>query len=165
MNGLTNGLTTTTTTRPSQPLPAPEIRTRERANIEEEAGPVLRLGDFQHAPCLSMSEARIIVEAIFDSRKKAGKKPPATEALSKMQEHMDTYARFKTRGTTSEVEHLLVQYNQLEPFERAQLATLCPGDIEEAKTLIPSLEGKIEDETLQDLLGQINSYRSRVFVD
>jgi DNA-directed RNA polymerase II subunit RPB4 len=44
------------------------------------------------------------------------------------------------------------------------VATLCPGDADEAKTLIPSIMDKISDVELQELLDEINEKR-RMFVD
>ena len=37
--------------------------------------------------------------------------------------------------------------------------TLCPGDPEEAKILIPSLGNKLTDDALKDLLEQIDQQR------
>lgn len=39
------------------------------------------------------------------------------------------------------------------------LATLCCDTADEAKTLIPSLEGKIEEDELQSLLNDISKLR------
>lgn len=47
----------------------------------------------------------------------------------------------------------------LEEFEMAQLVNLSPETTEEAKTLIPSLNGKKEDEELQRLLDDLTSIR------
>lgn len=47
----------------------------------------------------------------------------------------------------------------LEEFEMAQLANLSPETTEEAKTLIPSLNGKKEDEELQRLLDDLTAIR------
>lgn len=37
--------------------------------------------------------------------------------------------------------------------------TLCPGDPEEARVLIPSLVGKLSDDVLKDILDQIDQQR------
>lgn len=42
------------------------------------------------------------------------------------------------------------------------LGTLCPESAEEAKTLIPSLQNKISDEDLDQLLKEINDLRNFV---
>ena len=52
----------------------------------------------------------------------------------------------------------------LEPFEVAQLANLCPEDVEEARALIPSLGmadrrgGAVDFVQLADALQQIEAY-------
>ena len=49
---------------------------------------------------------------------------------------------------------------KLHKFELAALANLCPDNAEEAKSLIPSLEGRFEDEELQQILEDIQTKRS-----
>ncbi|CAK1580282.1 unnamed protein product [Parnassius mnemosyne] len=49
---------------------------------------------------------------------------------------------------------------KLHKFEVASLANLCPETPEEAKALIPSLEGRFEDEELRILLDDIQTKRS-----
>ena len=41
------------------------------------------------------------------------------------------------------------------------IVSLCPGDHEEAKTLIPSLTEKISDDELDQLLGDITAVKMR----
>jgi DNA-directed RNA polymerase II subunit RPB4 len=98
-----------------------------------------------------------------------------------MRTYLDTFARFRERPIIAQVESLTQNYRQLDNFERAQLgmqlpvfsptpffqrannfdflATLCPGDAEEAKGLIPSLQDKISDDDLNDLVNDITSAR------
>lgn len=49
--------------------------------------------------------------------------------------------------------------NHLAEFEMSQLANLCPETTEEAKTLIPSIATKIDDDVLQALLDQLGESR------
>jgi hypothetical protein len=49
---------------------------------------------------------------------------------------------------------------KLHKFEIAALANLCPETSEEAKTLIPSLKTKIEDDDLTKILEDIQTKRS-----
>ncbi|PSN53907.1 DNA-directed RNA polymerase II 16 kDa polypeptide [Blattella germanica] len=49
---------------------------------------------------------------------------------------------------------------KLHKFELASLANLCPETPEEAKSLIPSLEGRFEDEELRQILDDIQTKRS-----
>lgn len=54
----------------------------------------------------------------------------------------------------------LLMQKKLHKFEIASLANLCPETPEEAKALIPSLEGRLEDEELRTILDDIQTKRS-----
>lgn len=54
---------------------------------------------------------------------------------------------------------MLIQ-KKLHKFEVASLANLCPEAAEEAKALLPSLEGRFEDEELRIMLDDIQTKRS-----
>ncbi|TRY54773.1 hypothetical protein DNTS_004251 [Danionella cerebrum] len=56
--------------------------------------------------------------------------------------------------------HSLLLQKKLHKFELASLANLCPEAAEEAKALIPSLEGRFEDDELQQILDDIQTKRS-----
>lgn len=81
--------------------------------------------------------------------------------LRKAIDYMDGFNRYTTNDAAQAVERLLSTYEGLHKFERAQLGTLCPEDPEEAKTLIPSLAEKIDDEDLTGLLDELTSLRTR----
>ncbi len=57
---------------------APEARVRERATGDEEAATELKLGEFQHIPTLTLSEARLLINAVMEHRK-ASRKVEETE--------------------------------------------------------------------------------------
>ncbi|BFZ54922.1 hypothetical protein PYCC9005_001959 [Savitreella phatthalungensis] len=88
-----------------------------------------------------------------------GNEPPTTEAMRKTLEYLDVFVKFRTEAATRHVESLLSRAQGLHPFERAQLGTLCPEEAEEAKTLIPSLGPKVDDDDLQILLDEVNEMR------
>lgn len=48
---------------------APVSRTREKATGDEEATADLKLGEFQSVPTLTLSEARLLINAVMDHRK------------------------------------------------------------------------------------------------
>lgn len=54
----------------------------------------------------------------------------------------------------------LLMSKKLHKFELAALGNLCPEVPEEAKALIPSLEGRFEDEELRQILDDIGTKRS-----
>jgi DNA-directed RNA polymerase II subunit RPB4 len=50
--------------------PAPTGRTREKPYTgDEEATAELKLGEFQHVPTLTLSEARLLINAVMGHRK------------------------------------------------------------------------------------------------
>ena len=57
------------------------------------------------------------------------------------------------------VRSLLTQ-KKIHKFELAALANLCPETAEEAKSLIPSLEGRFDEDELNGLLDDIQTKRS-----
>lgn len=54
----------------------------------------------------------------------------------------------------------LLMQKKLHKFELAAIANLCPETTEEAKSLIPSLEGRFEDDDLRQVLEDIQTKRS-----
>ncbi|KAI4189548.1 MAG: hypothetical protein L6R41_001402 [Letrouitia leprolyta] len=137
---------------------APTARTRERPSGDEEASADLRLGEFQNVPTLTLSEARLLINAVMDHRKSI-RKIEETDTLVKTQDYLDVFARFKQKENIEAVERMLGAKQELELFERSQLGSLCCETAEEAKTLIPSLANKINDQDLQELLDDITKLR------
>ncbi|KAL8709269.1 MAG: hypothetical protein Q9220_006012 [cf. Caloplaca sp. 1 TL-2023] len=137
---------------------APTARTREKPSGDEEATADLKLGEFQHVPTLTLSEARLLINAVIDHRK-SQRKVDETETLIKTQDYLDVFARFKQKENIEAVERMLSAKQDLELFERSQLGSLCCETAEEAKTLIPSLSNKISDQDLQELLDDITKLR------
>jgi len=140
---------------------APTSRSREQATGDEEATTELKLGEFQNVPTLTLSEARLLINAVMDHRKQQ-RKVEETETLIKTQDYLDVFARFKQKENIEAVERMLASHDELELFERSQLGSLCCESAEEAKTLIPSLANKISDSDLQELLDDITKLRNFV---
>ncbi|KAF2400511.1 hypothetical protein EJ06DRAFT_433110 [Trichodelitschia bisporula] len=143
-------------------IPDYRIAIRERPKttpVDEEAGQELHLGEFRYVHALSVSEARLIMDKSLENRQKHNKKIGDSEVFLKMQTYIDTFARFRAENIVVELELLFHQYPALETFERSQLISLCPGEAEEAKTLIPSITDKISDDDLQQLLDDIAARR------
>ncbi|KAH8820295.1 HRDC-like protein [Xylogone sp. PMI_703] len=135
--------------------PAPTSRTREAPQGDEEAAAELKLGEFQDVDALTHSEAALVINALVAKRRMDRKNVNETEMLLKTTEYLDHFARFKRKENVEAVERLLSAHKELAKFERAQLGSLCCDTAEEAKTLIPSLQDKISDDDLQELLDEI----------
>ncbi|KAI4172845.1 MAG: hypothetical protein LQ348_006680 [Seirophora lacunosa] len=152
---------------------APTARTREKPSGDEEATADLKLGEFQTVPALTLSEARVLINAVIDNRRSL-RKVEATENLTKTQDYLEVFARFKQKENIEAVDRMLSAKPEFELFERSQLGTkkplaiithdgsLCCETAEEAKTLIPSLTKKITDQDLQELLDDITKLRQFV---
>jgi DNA-directed RNA polymerase II subunit RPB4 len=82
----------------------------------------------------------------------------ANEVLKKTLDYLSVFSRFRDTETVAAVEALLKapENSDLHPFEIAQLGSLSCDDVDEAKTLIPSLSNKKSDEELQNILNQLS---------
>ncbi|KAI0989993.1 hypothetical protein GJ496_006218 [Pomphorhynchus laevis] len=94
------------------------------------------------------------------------------DALSDTLAYCERFSTFRNSETILEVREALSiagggsnstlnnGFVRLHQFETAALANLCPESAEEAKTLIPSLTGKIDDDQLQRLLDDIRAKKT-----
>ncbi|KAH1013271.1 hypothetical protein HUJ04_002280 [Dendroctonus ponderosae] len=82
-----------------------------------------------------------------------------SDVFMKTLTYTDRFRKFKNKETISSVRNLLNQ-KKLHKFELAAIANLCPETAEEAKSLIPSLEGRFEEDELQSVLDDIQTKRS-----
>lgn len=104
------------------------------------------------------------VEQLLDHRKTQNdnleEDTELSEVFKKTHAYCMRFSKYKNRETITAVRQHLSYKKQLHKFEVAQLANLCPDTPEEAKALIPSLEGKLPDEELRLLLEDIQTNRS-----
>ncbi|KAK0520795.1 RNA polymerase B [Tilletia horrida] len=142
---------------------------------EEEDASAGKLGpDFKNSPTLLISEVKELLERErgLDKERPIPVKDPMTIPITaKTIEYVETFSRFRDlqavrsarqqliqhqadEGSTADPEHSLM----LSPFETAQLANLSITDVEEAKTLIQTLNTKNED-MLKQLLDELETIR------
>ncbi|CAE6480625.1 unnamed protein product [Rhizoctonia solani] len=120
-------------------------RTR-RTQTEEEDAAALKLGsEFNNAGCLLISEVKYLLEH-------REKDSPDTAVYNKTLEYVKMFTKFNTN------ESVLRREPNLTQFETAQIANLCPADVEEARNIIPSLV-KIDEDRLQTLLDEVQALR------
>ncbi|KAL4810188.1 hypothetical protein BDV18DRAFT_150497 [Aspergillus unguis] len=141
-------------------LPPATHRQRALPQGELEAASTLKLGADQNTHTLSLSEARLVIDKVLENKRRGGKKYEEPENLLKTLEYLDNFARFKDEENIKAVERLLNSHTELEMFERSQLGSLCCDNAEEAKSLIPSLQNKISDGELQELLDELTKLRN-----
>ncbi|KAG9079524.1 RNA polymerase B, partial [Ceratobasidium sp. UAMH 11750] len=77
---------------------------------------------------------------------------------NKTLEYVKTFTKFNTNESSSAVRETLRREPNLTQFETAQIANLCPADVDEARNIIPSLV-KIDEDRLQTLLDEVQALR------
>jgi len=127
--------------------------------VEEDATELIFPKEFENAEALLISEVHMLLEHRKQTNENAEEETELSEVFTKTQAYCQRFSRYKNRETISAVRQLLSQ-KKLHKFEVAQLANLSPETPEEAKALIPSLEGRYQDEELRLILEDIQTQRS-----
>ncbi|VDN55437.1 unnamed protein product [Dracunculus medinensis] len=115
--------------------------------------------EFENADTLLVSEVFLLLDHRREQTEHKEEIDEVNEVFVKTLNYTRRMARFKNRETIRAVRTLL-NGKQLHRFEVAQIANLCPEAAEEAKALIPSLENKMEDDELDELLKDIQSKKT-----
>ncbi|XP_048668110.1 DNA-directed RNA polymerase II subunit RPB4 isoform X1 [Marmota marmota marmota] len=115
--------------------------------------------EFETAETLLNSEVHMLLEHRKQQNESAEDEQELSGVFMKTLNYTSRFSHFKNRETIASVRSLLLQ-KKLHKFELACLANLCPETAEESKALIPSLEGRFEDEELQQILDDIQTKRS-----
>lgn len=126
---------------------------------DEDAAELQFPKEFENAETLLISEVHMLLEHRKNQNESAEEEQELSEVFMKTLNYTERFSRFKNRETIANVRSLLMQ-KKLHKFELAQLSNLCPDNPEEAKSLIPSLEGRFEDEELRQILEDIQTKRS-----
>ncbi|CAK9798492.1 transcriptional adapter 2A isoform X2 [Megalopta genalis] len=126
---------------------------------EEDAADLQFPKEFENAETLLISEVSMLLEHRKAQNESAEEEQEFSEVFMKSLTYTNRFRRFKNKETIAAVRNLLMQ-KKLHKFELASLANLCPETPEEAKALIPSLEGRLEDEELRTILDDIQTKRS-----
>nr|CAB3265017.1 DNA-directed RNA polymerase II subunit RPB4-like [Phallusia mammillata] len=126
---------------------------------EEDSSQLQFPKEFENAETLLNSEVHMLLEHRKTQNESAEDDQELSEVFMKTLNYTQRFSRFKNRETIASVRTLLIQ-KRLHKFELASLANLCPESAEEAKALVPSLEGRFEDDELQQVLDDIQTKRS-----
>ncbi|XP_008214078.1 DNA-directed RNA polymerase II subunit Rpb4 isoform X1 [Nasonia vitripennis] len=127
--------------------------------IEEDAADLQFPKEFENADTLLISEVHMLLEHRKAQNESAEEEQEFSEVFMKSLTYTNRFRKFKNKETIAAVRNLLSQ-KKLHKFELASIANLCPETPEEAKALIPSLEGRLEDEELRTILDDIQTKRS-----
>ncbi|RHZ56714.1 hypothetical protein Glove_397g11 [Diversispora epigaea] len=118
---------------------------------EEEDASKLKFGeDFQAEEFLFISEVALLLAKTPESQKN-------TSVYQKTAEYVNLFTKFHNEESVRELRKTLLRH-KLEKYELVQLANLCCDDVEEAKSLIPSL-CKRPDEEIRSILDDIGQLR------
>ncbi|KAK3103170.1 hypothetical protein FSP39_016984 [Pinctada imbricata] len=126
---------------------------------EEDASELQFPKEFENAETLLISEVQMLLEHRKQQNESAEEEQELSEVFMKTLNYTGRFSKFKNRETIAVVRQVLMN-KKLHKFEIAVLANLCPDNAEEAKSLIPSLEGRFEDDELQQILEDIQTKRS-----
>jgi DNA-directed RNA polymerase II subunit RPB4 len=133
--------------------------TTNSEQTEEDATELQFPKEFENAETLLISEVNMLLEHRKQQNENAEEEQELSEVFMKTLNYCQRFSRYKNRETIAAVRSLLTQ-KKLHKYELAQLANLCPETPEEAKALIPSLEGRFQDEELRHILDDIQTQRS-----
>eukprot|EP00033_Pygsuia_biforma_P000920 GCRY01001060.1.p1 GENE.GCRY01001060.1~~GCRY01001060.1.p1 ORF type:complete len:132 (-),score=24.50 GCRY01001060.1:118-513(-) len=118
----------------------------------------LQLGEiFQNATCLSNSEVHFILQARQEQHQMQENAADLTPIIEKTFDYTKRFGSFNSNKVAMEEAFQIVQQRTdlLHPFEIKALINLLPKDSEEAKSLLPSLHHKIEDDELNGILHEL----------
>ncbi|KAF2257853.1 hypothetical protein CC78DRAFT_538203 [Lojkania enalia] len=144
-------------------------RPKPAVQQEEELGAEPKLGDFEDVHALSVSEARAVITAVHAKRKKEPSSNPLggervhndSQIITQFLDYVETFSRYKQRENVQALSGLLDSHNELTFVEKAMLGSLACDTADEAKTLIPSLATKMDDDALQSLLDEMTKLQDR----
>lgn len=155
---------------PEFKVPRLVSRPKPPVQQEEEMGQEIKLGDFEDVHALSVSEARAVVAAVHEARKK---KDPENnplrdriyndnQTITHFIEYMENFSRYKVDDSLHAIAGLFDTHPELSTVEKALLGTLTPESSDEATTLIPSLADKLHPDELQPILDELNKMQDRL---
>ncbi len=108
---------------------------------------------------LLISEVAILLEHRKQQNESAEEEQEFSEVFMKTLNYTQRFAKFKNMENIAAIRGVLTS-KKIHKFELAQLSNLCPETSEEAKSLIPSLEGRFDEEELGGILDDIQTKRS-----
>ncbi|KAJ6218088.1 hypothetical protein RDWZM_009245 [Blomia tropicalis] len=115
--------------------------------------------EFEDADTLLISEVNMLLQHRIKQNETSEDEQEFSEVFTKTHNYTTRFSRFNNRDTITTVRGILNQ-KKLHKFELAQIANLAPETPEEAKGLIPSLEGRFQDDELHAVLDDIQTQRS-----
>jgi len=112
--------------------------------------------EFENAEALLISEVCLLLEHRSTQNELSEDEQALSEVFHRTKEYCRRFGKLKNNESITRVRGFLMQ-KKLHRFELVSLANLCPETSEEAKALIPSLEGRFEDDELRQILDDIHT--------
>ena len=137
------------------------MATNENTAAEEDAADLVFPKEFEDpdTKTLLISEVHILLEHRKEQNESAEEEQEFSDVFLKTLAYTQRFAKFKNMENIAAIRALLTN-KKFHKFELAAIANLCPETPEEAKALLPSLEGRFDDEELGQLLEDIQTKRS-----
>lgn len=114
---------------PTHKVPRLVSRPKPPQAQEEEMGNEIKLGDFENVHALSVSEARLLVTAVHERRKKNENNPLRDRAYNDQQtithflDYLDNFSRYKQEESLHSIAGLFESHPEINDVERALLGT------------------------------------------
>jgi DNA-directed RNA polymerase II subunit RPB4 len=136
-------------------------------SVRDEDASILELGpEFtpEKAQPIFLAEAAFLLKNKIDQHQATSSFPgDLNPVLKKSFEYAQRFDTFQGGEVAMHVRKRLGEETvpPLHPFEIAQIASLVPGDADEAKAIIPSLREKYADDVLQRILNDVAQFQNR----
>ncbi|CAI2174031.1 18276_t:CDS:2 [Funneliformis geosporum] len=133
-------------------------RLKKRPPPEEDANLLkfneeFKSGSASEYSCLSLSEVIILLEQVkFENPENHG------TCVDKMIDYCKIFRTFKGRETIEEIRRTLNKHI-LHEYEISQLINFVPSNLGEAKSYIPSLALRFNDEKIEEIIEDINELK------
>ncbi|CAJ0957783.1 unnamed protein product, partial [Mesorhabditis belari] len=128
---------------------------------EDDAAELKFPKEFETAKCdaLLISEVFLLLEHRRAQNEQKEEIEDMNEVFLKTFKYVARLSRFKNRDSIRAVRQAFAD-KSLHKFEVAQLGNLLPETAEEAKALVPSLENKMEDDELEEILKELQAKKT-----
>ncbi|CAH1723841.1 DNA-directed RNA polymerase II subunit Rpb4-like [Aphis gossypii] len=124
--------------------------------VDEDAALLQFPKEFENAETLLISEVNMLLKFRKNQNESAEEEQEFSEVFNKTLTYTEQCSKFKNKETIVAVRNLLAS-KKLHKFELASIGNLCPQLADEAKSLIPSLEDRFDDDELQQILDDIQA--------
>ena len=131
------------------------------SGLEDDATDLVFPKEFEdpETKTLLISEVKILLEHRKTQNESQEEEQEFSEVFMKTLNYAQRFAKFKNPENIASIRAILTS-KKIHKFEMAALANLCPETPEEARSLIPSLEGRFDDEELTTVLDDIQTKKS-----